>query len=382
MKILVLDVPALNLGYLGCYGNEWVATPNLDLLASESIVFDRHFADRPDLVSLAAQTGRHAFPPPNGTIAGPTIGAILDEHGIPLHHIDDPRKAPALLRKSKSCLVWAEFRPLAPPWDLPEEIFETYFPEEDQNPPPDEVSDQSSPHAPHEFSDNPWPDPPVGPLENPNDLPRLRNTYAAVVTNWDGCLGELLDKMRGRKGFDDILLILTGSGFPLGEHGYVGFHRPDLHEEAVHLPLLMRLPGGTEAGLRLPALTQPIDLFPTLLNGLNIQAPECHGQNLWPLIRGQVDQVRPYACSGLQIADKAAWALRSPDWALLLPVATAPTDPDPSPKLFIKPADRWEVNEVRQHNLEMADQLEKTLLAFVDASRKSGPLEYPPLEVG
>ena len=58
MKILLLDVPGLHLGYLGCYGNDWVATPHLDRLASESIVFDRHFAAGPG--GLA--TGRYRFP--------------------------------------------------------------------------------------------------------------------------------------------------------------------------------------------------------------------------------------------------------------------------------------------------------------------------------
>ena len=33
VTILLLDIPGLNLAYLGCYGNDWVATPNLDRLA-------------------------------------------------------------------------------------------------------------------------------------------------------------------------------------------------------------------------------------------------------------------------------------------------------------------------------------------------------------
>ena len=49
MKIIVIEVTGLHLGYLGCYGNDWVATPNLDRLAVEGIVFDWHFADQPEL---------------------------------------------------------------------------------------------------------------------------------------------------------------------------------------------------------------------------------------------------------------------------------------------------------------------------------------------
>ena len=49
MKVLVLAPRGLHLGFVGCYGNDWVATPNLDRLAAEGVVFDQHLLDRPDL---------------------------------------------------------------------------------------------------------------------------------------------------------------------------------------------------------------------------------------------------------------------------------------------------------------------------------------------
>ena len=58
--ILLVDAPGLHLGYLGFYGNVWAATPNLDHLASESVVFDHHYAAGPD--SLI--TGLYCFPEP------------------------------------------------------------------------------------------------------------------------------------------------------------------------------------------------------------------------------------------------------------------------------------------------------------------------------
>src|SRR6266852_5809311 len=48
MKCLVLAVHGLRLDCLGCYGNDWIETPNLDRFAAESVVFDQHLADRPD----------------------------------------------------------------------------------------------------------------------------------------------------------------------------------------------------------------------------------------------------------------------------------------------------------------------------------------------
>ena len=47
MKIFVVNTFGFHLGYIGCYGNDWIATPNLDLLAAEGVVFDQHFVDVP-----------------------------------------------------------------------------------------------------------------------------------------------------------------------------------------------------------------------------------------------------------------------------------------------------------------------------------------------
>jgi hypothetical protein len=49
------------------------------------------------------------------------------------------------------------------------------------------------------------------------------------------------------------------------------------------------------------------------------------------------------------------------------------------PQLYVKPDDRWEVNDVRQHHLEVAEHLEDVLRGFVSATRRPGPLLAPEL---
>jgi hypothetical protein len=68
------------------------------------------------------------------------------------------------------------------------------------------------------------------------------------------------------------------------------------------------------------------------------------------------------------------WMLRTPEWSFLLPVQS----PRP-PQLFVKPDDRWEVNNVYQHHLEYAEGLERTLRAFVETTGRPGPLQIPDL---
>jgi hypothetical protein len=122
-------------------------------------------------------------------------------------------------------------------------------------------------------------------------------------------------------------------------------------------------------------LTQPVDLMPTLLDAFAVSPPVIHGGNLLSLIRGEAQETRPYACSG----GPDEWALRTHDWAFFLPVRSQPEDPR-GPRLYVKPDDRWEVNDLAQHHPELSERLEKTLRGFMAATGRPGLLEAPPLE--
>jgi len=63
-KGIVVTFDRLALRMLGCYGSEWVETPNLDRLAASSMVFDRHFAENvdSDAANHAWWSGCYQFP--------------------------------------------------------------------------------------------------------------------------------------------------------------------------------------------------------------------------------------------------------------------------------------------------------------------------------
>ena len=144
----------------------------------------------------------------------------------------------------------------------------------------------------------------------------------------------------------------------------IGTPRPWLHDELVHVPLVMRLPGGAEAGLRIGALTQPVDLpatfAVTLLPGSDA-VPPTNGHNLWPLIRGEVEEIRRHAIAGIRVGERENWLLRSTDWAFHLPVGQPEDEPPRKPQLFAKPEDRWEVNDLSQQQMELCEAMEKAL---------------------
>src|SRR5262249_30063215 len=93
---------------------------------------------------------------------------------------------------------------------------------------------------------------------------RIQGSYGGAVAYLDAGIGQLLDVLRQRGWLDQLAVVFTSDrGLALGEHGFVGAS-PLPHNEAVHLPLIMRLPGAEWAGRRVAALTQAVDLAPTL----------------------------------------------------------------------------------------------------------------------
>jgi len=45
MNLLLIVSDTFRWDYLGAYGNDWIATPNLDALAAESVLFSQAYAE-------------------------------------------------------------------------------------------------------------------------------------------------------------------------------------------------------------------------------------------------------------------------------------------------------------------------------------------------
>ena len=256
---------------------------------------------------------------------------------------------------------------------MPAEYLEPYFqPAEEE----EEAAAEGAPLAPLLA-----PEPGVLTADDATTFLRLQRSYAGAVTYLDAGLELLFEELHER-GLTEQLLVMvtTDAGQALGEHGVIGAGRPWLHEELVHTPLIVRLPSAAEAGRRVSALTQPVDLLPTLLDYFGVPVPPTHGRSLLPLLRGNCEGFRDYACSGYRIGETVEWALRTHEWAFLLPLPPAPGDPLRGPQLYVKPDDRWEVNNVLQHHLELGEQLEQTLRGFVGGDYPARPAPATPIE--
>lgn len=106
------------------------------------------------------------------------------------------------------------------------------------------------------------------------ELDECRREYAALISMCDDHLGRVLDLFDAYGLWDDTLLIVnTDHGFLLGEHNYLGKNFWPMHQEIIHLPFFMHVPG-CAAGERRAQLCQTVDIAPTLLDWFGIAAPD------------------------------------------------------------------------------------------------------------
>jgi arylsulfatase A-like enzyme len=241
----------------------------------------------------------------------------------------------ALQDARRPFLLWLHSQGMAGPWDAPRELRERYVGEDDP-PPPD-------------FMRPPAIRLPANP--DPDELLGIRQAYAAQVAVLDSCVEAFVGGLRESKAAGDTLFILLSArGYSLGVHGIVGAppgESEPLYGELTSIPWLLRFPDGLGAADRSAAIVQPPDLFGTLLDWFEHAAPA----SLLPLVRGNTQTVRDRAAI---VGSAGERALRTPAWyARFADAETA--------ELYLKPDDRWEVNDLARRCPDVVEAMRKAL---------------------
>jgi len=378
MNAIFLVLDRLHSGYLGAYGNSWIETPSLDRLATESFLLDRYWLDSPSLERLYRSwwLGRHAMEPdedPSRTHPLPTLlsargmstNLVADEPGVLAHPLaqafehrfelpgdqtirpsatwDETHLARCFAQlvdwlegAREPFFLWCHLGSLGATWDAPYELRARYAAEED--PPPPEGATVPSLILEDDF--------------DPDQLLGLTQAYAGQVTLLDMCLGALLDWLEENElGKKTQFTLASSRGFPLGEHRWVG-SQGELFGE-LHVPLILRFPDAEGAAARSQALTEPADVWATLLDFCGVEKPaaSARGCSLMPLVTGELDQIRDRLCvagAGNQRGIVTpAWYARFTD----------------ASELYLKPDDRWEFNDVAARCPEIVELLREALQA-------------------
>jgi arylsulfatase A-like enzyme/Flp pilus assembly protein TadD len=314
-SIVLVSIDTLRADHVGAYGATSGATPNLDALAAEGVVFEGAVSPVP--VTLPAHAsmltgllphrhgvrdnGLYRLPPDVPVLAAElaaarydtaavVAAAVLDRQyglGRGFRVYDDAVGGAAGLAIAErgaatvTDAALAAASRLRPPFFL----FVHYY----------------DPHAAYR-PPSPW-------SERFSARP-----YDGEVAYADAEVGRLRRELAARGlATDPVFVVTSDHGEGLGEHGEAT-HGPFLYQATLHVPLIVAAPGRWPAGRRVKGLVSNLDVTPTLLSLAGRPVPaSLDGRDLGPAATGGAPAPRALPL-------ETEFALNSYGWAALVGV--------------------------------------------------------------
>lgn len=294
---------------LGCYGDPYVKTPNLDRLAAEGVRFKRAFVTTASCSESRSSILTGLYPHQNGQIGLathyyrtfpriPNLASLLKKHGyrtglIGKLHVNPESAFPFDFRPNVSqCNTFAR-RDVERVAALAAEFFsvsdEPFF----------LMVNYADAHLPflrqqHGLPESPLSADDVRPLPWIGlDTPGLRRSqadYYNCMMRMDTGVGMLLGAL-DRAGAKDKTLVVY-----LGDHG-AQFPRGKLagYESSLRVPLICRFPGHIPNGETRSELVSTVDLVPTVLEATGTKPPSrLAGRSLMHVMRNENPEWREY----------------------------------------------------------------------------------------
>ena len=374
-NILLISIDTCRADHLSCYGATHVATPHIDAVAREGVLFENAIAPVPLTLPSHCTLLTGTNPPYHGVHdnagfrLGPshmTLAEILKEQGFTTGAVI---AASVLKRRCGLDQGFDDFGDAFKQSRNTIGIFERWG---------EEVSDEAGQwieaHADDPFFlfvhyyDPHYPYEPPPPFSAEDRHAR----YAGEIAYTDRCIGNLLTKLRQIGAYDSTLIVITSDhGEMLGEHGET-VHGFLIYQSVMRVPLLVRLPGG-RAGRRVEGVVGLIDILPTVCGLLGIEPPEAvAGRDLSDVLAGDA----PAGHSDRAIYCESLYA-RKYDANPLLGLVTARWKYilTTRPELYDLVDDPKELNNVVAAQGERAAAMHERLRQIIDRSRRHGEAE-------
>lgn len=413
-NIVIVVLDAARVDHTGAYGYPRDTTPNIDRIASDALLFEQHFSQFPHTRSSTASLFTGQYPDTHGIYAFsgdlpavPTLSTSLRSAGFetgffsswfvaspemgfgedfdfvsaPRHdtawtgngsaqlggnpvgvRTGQGRRDPGQMlyelsrwldeRGSSRFFAYIHVLPPHSPLDPPEDFARVFA--------------RSRPpylwrgHLPYDEIKHT--------TEREGSIREWANLYDANYLYADWAVGALARLLRDKGLLDKTVLIVTADhGEAFGEHGYEG-HIEGVYDELVHIPCVIRFPGpGAPVG-RVRALTETVDVFPTILDLLGLETPETvQGKSLIPLITGATPAVHDFVFA-VAPGTPRSYLIRDLNWALILYRGGKLR------ALYDLVEDPWQTKNVIDDRPEVAERMADAFKQFAQAQR------FPPLD--
>lgn len=195
--------------------------------------------------------------------------------------------------------------------------------------------------------------------------------YDGEVAYTDSLIGEFRTALEERGLFDESVLVLTSDhGEGLGDHGesYHGFF---VYDSTVHVPLIFRLPGGTERGRVVGDAVSHVDIASTLVELLDLDgAGTGQGRSLLPDMQGL-----PNPLAERSVYAESFYALDHYGWAPLRSLRTAEHKyiEAPEPELYALLEDPGEIANVLLEERDLSRRLRAEALELSAELDRAAP---------
>ncbi len=282
-SVLLVTIDTLRADHLGCYGYKRIATPVLDRLAAEGLRFEHAYAQAPITLPSHAVILTGTYPMFNGV-------RDFTSPGLPENI---PALAEILRRQGYQTAAFVSSFVLNSMWglnrgfDLYDDNLESGAESAKNLMLVERRGDRTTDHLLAWLATEPrqpffvWLHlyDPHSPYRPPEPYRRLYagHPYDGEIAFDDAQLGRVFDRLRALRLYDSTLIVvLSDHGESLGEHGE-SEHGFFVYNTTLHVPLIVRLPGGTSAGRVVAQAVGTVDVAPTITQVCQIAAGETRG---------------------------------------------------------------------------------------------------------
>ena len=420
-NIILVMVDTLRADYLGVYGFEGQVSPNLDRLAAESVVFRNCFSQSPWTKPAVASLFTSLYPQVHGLtdhegkyreegtpgantgvlsqrattlaeglraggyetvgfVSNPWVGAAYGfDQGFD-HYEDGYRDwINSVVDITAAARAWLDSRDSNAPYFLYlhfMDVHAPYFAREEDFELLRESPGAASGRELQEFEmpDVRWHNIEVRPDWATDEMRRgltyWRALYAAGVRLFDWRFGDFVDHLRGTGELDETLLVFTSDhGEELFEHGNWS-HGQTLFDHQLHVPLIVRNPGGRGGGVESADLVELVDVMPTLLAVAGTETPAgAQGRDVSPVLEGREIAPRKITFATATQPEPGLYSARTSGHKLILDLDST------WERLFDLTRDPDEQRDTMSADSAVAADLRHRLLTHISESVADGKLE-------
>jgi arylsulfatase A-like enzyme/cytochrome c-type biogenesis protein CcmH/NrfG len=276
--VVLISIDTLRSDHLPAYGYRGVATPAIDALRRDALLFERVYCHYPMTLPSHVSLLTGELPPVTG---------VRDNSGFPFDSSRHPF-LPRLLKQAgydtgavvSAAVLGAASSGLAAGFDLYDDRMPGVAGLADEAKRPGAESTRAALAWVRARAGRPFflflhlyePHAPYAPPE-PFASRYRESPYDGEIAAADAVVGDLLGELRRRGIYERaVVVLLSDHGEGLGEHGEQQ-HGTFLYRDTLQVPLLLKLPGSRLAGGAVDAPAQLIDVVPTVCALAGVPVP-------------------------------------------------------------------------------------------------------------